>query len=322
MSDILLLLQRQNDNLSNTLNALTGNISESFRTINLLQQENTRLNEVVRARETGTYGDMSDRAMGTPGEQTHLGGREILPPQLPLIDRIGGRVQVDGCTSPITFPTISSIPVIREDLRMNHLTDGAPERSGPANMASDPPPPHQPPVEYNQASGPAFQGEGARRGKVSFAWSPNQWRERDRDQEVILKGVRRNQEGELDIGDLFTYSFIMRALYGQDARKQTPRSVKRRERRSWSMIESAFVRAVVEVVLNPDLKVVSEAIETIARTGANNPGAYLTDVITEDQEFPLDLAAELLVQNGATEQWFCHRWTTNYATSYLSEWGQ
>jgi hypothetical protein len=78
---------------------------------------------------------------------------------------------------------------------------------------------------------------------------------------------------------------------------------------------------VIDVVLEPGLGLALEAIRTTARFKGQKPGAYLTDAITMDQEFPLDLAAELLVQNGATEQWFNHRWTTAYATSYLSEWG-
>ena len=53
-ADLLLLLQRQNDNLYGTFNALAGNISESFKTIGLLQQENTRLNKIVRSHETRT----------------------------------------------------------------------------------------------------------------------------------------------------------------------------------------------------------------------------------------------------------------------------
>ena len=313
--DILFLLQRQNDNLFNALNALTGNISESFRTISLLQQENTRLNEVARVRETGDAGETNNRTTGAAHGHQHLEDREVLPPQIPLIDRIGGRAQVDGRVPPITFPTISSTPIIREDSMEILLTKGTPRRS-------DPPPTHRPPRDHSQARGSNFQGEGARRGQVSFAWSADQWRKRDRDQEVILKGVRRNEEGELDIGDLYTYSFIMRTLYGQDVRKYTPRSVKKRERRSWGMIEASFIRAVVEVVLDPELGVVSEAISTISRSEGGNPGGYLTDMITEDQEFPLDLAAELLIQNGATEQWFHHQWTTGYATSYLSEWGE
>ena len=313
--DILFLLQRQNDNLFNTLNALTGNISESFRTINLLQQENTRLNEVFRTRETRDTSGTDNRTTGVTHEHPHLEDREDPPLQIPLIDRIGGRAQVDDRVPPITFPTISSTPIIREDSMEIPLTKATPRRSGP-------PPPHQPPREHGQAGGSNFQGEGARRGQVSFAWSADQWRKRDRDQEVILKGVRRNEEGELDVGDLYTYSFIMRTLYGQDVRKYTPRSVKKRERRSWGMIEASFIRAVVEVVLDPELGVVSEAISTISRSEGVNPGGYLTDMITEDQEFPLDLAAALLIQNGATEQWFHHRWTTGYATSYLSEWGE
>lgn len=136
-----------------------------------------------------------------------------------------------------------------------------------------------------------------------------------------MKGVRRNDQGELDIGDLYTYAFIMRVFHGQDTRKNTPRQIKKNSSRSWSLIESSFLQAVTELVLDPELVVASEAIRTMVGRNTTNPGGYITDMVTEDKEFPLNLAAELLVQNGATAQWFTHRWTTRYATSYLSEWG-
>ena len=52
-----------------------------------------------------------------------------------------------------------------------------------------------------------------------------------------------------------------------------------------------------------------------------NPRGYLTDMITEDYEFPLELAVELLAQKGATEHWFEHQWTIKYARAHLSKWG-
>ena len=52
-----------------------------------------------------------------------------------------------------------------------------------------------------------------------------------------------------------------------------------------------------------------------------NPRGYLTDMINEDYEFPLELEVELLAQKGATEQWFEHQWTIRYARAYLSKWG-
>ena len=320
--ELLSLLQQQNNNLFNALNALTGNISESFRTINLLQQENTRLNEATRAREAGNNDEANNRIVNSPYEDPRPGGQEDLQPRTRLIDRIGERVQVEDRTPIITFPTISGTPVIREDRSPTLLIDRAPKESSSTIIASNPPPPHQPPSGRNHDQGPAFRGEGARRGQVSFAWSAIQWRACDRDQEMALKRVRRNNEGELNIGDLYTYSFIMRTLYGQDERKHTPRSVRKRERRSWSLIEASFIRAVVEVILDPGVGIALEAIRTTSGFRAENPGAYLTDMIIEDQEFPLELATELLVQNGATERWFGHRWTTGYATSYLSEWGK
>lgn len=88
------------------------------------------------------------------------------------------------------------------------------------------------------------------------------------------------------------------------------------------MIESTFIRAVVEVVLEPGLGITMEALNAMSTSEATNPGGYLTDAITETREFPLDLAAELLVQRGATEQWFSHRWMARYAKLYLSEWGK
>jgi len=113
----------------------------------------------------------------------------------------------------------------------------------------------------------------------------------------------------------------MRAFHGQDTRKNTPRFVKKRSSRNWSLIESTFLRAVVELVLELGLVAALKAIEVATSQGTTNPGGYITDTVTENREFPLDLAAELLVQRGATEQWFTHRWTVGYATSYLSEWG-
>ena len=76
----------------------------------------------------------------------------------------------------------------------------------------------------------------------------------------------------------------------------------------------------MELVHEPGLGVAPEAIHKAADHRTDKPGSYLTDAITEDQEFPLDLAAELLVQRGATEFWFGRRWTVDYATSALSEW--
>ena len=113
----------------------------------------------------------------------------------------------------------------------------------------------------------------------------------------------------------------MRAFHGQNTRRNTPRPTKRGSPRSWSLVESAFIRAVVEVVLEPGLGSARKAIQTVIASETTNPGSYLTDVTNNTQEFPLDLAAELLVQRGATERWFRHRWTTGYAKSYLSEWG-
>ena len=54
---------------------------------------------------------------------------------------------------------------------------------------------------------------------------------------------------------------------------------------------------------------------------ADNPGGYITDMITEDPEFPLNLVAELLTQWRVLEQWFNHQWTVGYAMSNLSDWG-
>ena len=60
------------------------------------------------------------------------------------------------------------------------------------------------------------------------------------------------------------------------------------------------------------------AIKKMGSARADNLGGYITDMITEDPEFPLDLAAELLTQQGVPEQWFNHWWTVGYAMSYLS----
>ena len=78
----------------------------------------------------------------------------------------------------------------------------------------------------------------------------------------------------------------------------------------------------MEVVLEPGLGITMEALNAMSTSEATNPGGYLTEAITETREFPLDLAAELLVQRGATEQWFSHRWMARYAKLYLSEWGK
>lgn len=167
-----------------------------------------------------------------------------------------------------------------------------------------------------------FQGEGVRHEKTSLTWSTHQWRQHDKVEKQTLKGIRHNSKGELNIGDLFTYTFIIQAFHGQNSRRNTPRSVKKTSSKNWSLIESSFIRAAVEVVLEPVLGTVLEAIRTTTITNTVNPGSYLTNTITETLEFPLDLAAELLVQRGATKRWFCHRWTINYAKLYLSGWGK
>ena len=77
----------------------------------------------------------------------------------------------------------------------------------------------------------------------------------------------------------------------------------------------------MELVLEPGLGVALEVIHKVVGHRTNNPGSYLTDAITEDQEFPLDLVAELLVQQGVTKFWFNHCWTVDYTTSTLSKWG-
>jgi len=143
-ADILLLLQRQNDNMYHTVNALTGNISESLKTINLLQQENTR-----------------------PRLQDY-------PPQMvPLIDRIGERAPTEDHAVPVTFPSISSVPIIREHPEHIPLVERV---TGWHNLMAPPdvpPPPHQPPTvelrSHTLIGGPDFQGEGVRRGQPSFA---------------------------------------------------------------------------------------------------------------------------------------------------------
>jgi hypothetical protein len=314
-------MQEQNNNLYSTLNALTGNISESFKTINLLQQENTRLNEAARTHEAHVTNRWNDLAQPDAGsDYPQLGCQETPLPVIPLIDRIGDRIPIEEETR-ITFPSISNIPIIREGPVNPPLVRRISDQRVLVTAPYDPLPPQRPPTTHAQDRRHGFQGEGVRRAQVSFAWSADQWRSYDKEQKINLKGVRRNDQDSLDIGDVYTYAFIMRTLHGQDSRKHTPRSVKRRAPRSWSLVESSFVRAVIEVVLEPGLGLALEAIRTTARFEGHKPGTYLTDAITMDQEFPLDLAAELLVQNGATEQWFNHRWTTAYATSYLSEWG-
>jgi hypothetical protein len=104
-------------------------------------------------------------------------------------------------------------------------------------------------------------------------------------------------------------------------RRNTPRPVKKSSPKSWSLVEASFVRAVTELVLEPGLETTCEAIRSPTVHEVKHPGGYLTDIATMDNEFPLQLAAELLVQRGATEQWFTHQWTIGFARAYLSDWG-
>lgn len=192
--DILLTLQRQNENLRHAIDALTENASESRRMIEALTHENDRLASTT--------------------------------PRTPLLLRIGDRTPHNERRPPITFPTISNVPVIHEPTAKIPLMERILPLQ-PLLQQMDPPPPQLPPrvgpVRRTRGGDPTSRGEGLRAEPQSFAWSAHQWRTRDKQQKRMLQGVRRNEEEELDIGDLYTYSFIMRALHGQDTRKNTPR---------------------------------------------------------------------------------------------------
>ena len=86
-----------------------------------------------------------------------------------------------------------------------------------------------------------FQGEGVRHEKTSLTWSTHQWRQHDKVEKQTLKGIRCNNKGELDIGDLFTYTFIIQAFHGQNSQRNTPQSVKKTSSKNWSLIESSFI---------------------------------------------------------------------------------
>ena len=318
-TEILLLIHRQNETMYGTFNALARNVSESLGTINLLQQENTRLNEVIQAHEVQSMERTSNQTVVEPPERTYPASQETGPAPIPLIQRIGDRAPAQDEVSPITFPSISDIPVIRETPTNIPLIQRI---SGPIAVPTIDPPPLVETTDQTREWGPNSEGEGVRQRQTPFAWSANQWRQWDKEKNLPRKGIRRNSEGELDIGDLYTYTFILRALHNQNTWKNTPRSIKKGSLKSWSLVESKFIRAVVEVVLEPGQEVAWEALNAMSTLEVMNPGSYLTDAITETQEFPLELAAELLVQRGATKQWFNHRWTIGYAKSYLSEWGK
>ena len=311
MPDILLLLQRQTESLNHAISALSGNASESWKTITFLQQENARLTESICTRETRAPQNNDNPRDTAPTQRDSPQRESSTTPTIPLIHRIGSRAPFIERPSPIEFPSISDVPIIRE----------------PSTPVLDPPPPHLPPdSRFRQRTGgrgPFFEGEGVKHECTTFASSASQWRQHDKNKRTNLKAVRRNEQGELDIGDLYTYAFIMRAFHGQVTRKNTPRVIKKisTPMRNWGLVESAFFRAVAEVVLEPGLVYALKAIRTTIVSETKNPGSYLTDAITETREFPPNLAAELLVQKGATRQWFEHRWTISYMKSYLSEWG-
>lgn len=234
-----------------------------------------------------------------------------------LIDRIGDRPPLIDRISPPTvsfsFPTISEVPVIRDCPEQPSFLDRI--SLAPSHILEIPPPPQLPPVPESDGRGSSSEGEGVRE-RTSFAWSASQWREQDAKKRLTLKGVRRNLEGELDMGDLYTYCFLMRALYGQNTRRHTPRAVRKTSSGSWSLVESAFLRATVELVLDPELTITVDESEP---TNGRVPVPMLTSA---EQEFDPQTAAELLAQEGATNRWFGHRWTIGYALSYLSEWGR
>lgn len=242
---MLTFLHRQNETLLTSLGTLARNVSETLGTINLLQQENTRLNEVVRMHGAQTAGGATNRP-DEPSGAAHQGPQEDVPPSIPLIQRIGGRTPLENQTLPITYPSISSVPVIRETPGNAPLLSRISGRiSNSTDPVDSPPPPHQPPTTgahlQTRARGPDFQGEGVRSGQTSFAWPASRWRQRDREGKPTEKGIRRNDKGELEIGDLYTHAFILRAFHGRNTRKNTPRSIKKGSLRSWSMIESTFI---------------------------------------------------------------------------------
>lgn len=73
--------------------------------------------------------------------------------------------------------------------------------------------------------------------------------------------------------------------------------------------------------MEPGQETAIKAIRATNTAETKNPGWYLTNTITKNHKFPLKLGAKLLIQRGATEQWFKHQWTIGYTRSYLSKWG-
>ena len=167
---------------------------------------NTHLNGVVQTQEYQAVGG-SDQAGNEKTEGMSRVLSNVPPSTIPLIDRISDRRPLLGRMEPIKFPSISDVPIIREPAGCGPLME---------RISRSPPPSRLPPSEQwrTQGRGLDSAGEGARRERVSYAWSAEQWRKYDKGKGVTLEGVRRNERGELDIGDLYTYAFIMRSLPG------------------------------------------------------------------------------------------------------------
>jgi len=152
-ADVLLLLQRQNETLDRAVSALTGNISESLKTINFLQHENTRLNEAIRVHDVRAVCGESDRPTSDP-QRVHQHPECDTPPTIPLLQRISNHPSLADRISPVTFPSISGTPVIVETSRKFSPT-------------VHPPPPQLLPTVGSQKRaqewGLDFRGEGVRK---------------------------------------------------------------------------------------------------------------------------------------------------------------
>lgn len=130
------------------------------------------------------------------------------------------------------------------------------------------------------------------------------------------RGIRRWGAQPVNLDDLHVYVQIGRMIYGGN--RPPGRHDPVDNQRPWRMIEAAFFRAMVIVVLQPDVFIkIQDQLTPSQRTLIQQP--FLANV-DDPTQLELRDVVQHMVQSGATEAWIRLDTVIGFAKSYLRDW--